>query len=86
MLKNVVLHCVATAFASIVLPVPGGPKRRMPLQGYNIPVNKFGYFKGSDTASLSNLLASYKPTISSNLMFGFYTRISLCKYEASYRY
>lgn len=24
-LKNVVLHSVATAFASMVLPVPGGP-------------------------------------------------------------
>lgn len=25
---------VATAFASIVLPVPGGPKSSIPLQGY----------------------------------------------------
>jgi len=25
---------VATAFASIVFPVPGGPNKRMPLQGY----------------------------------------------------
>ena len=29
-LKNVVLHSLATAFASIVLPVPGGPKRSTP--------------------------------------------------------
>jgi hypothetical protein len=29
-LKKVVLHSVATLFASIVLPVPGGPTRRMP--------------------------------------------------------
>ncbi len=28
MLKNVVWHSVATAFASIVLPVPGGPYLR----------------------------------------------------------
>jgi hypothetical protein len=26
---------VATAFASIVFPVPGGPKSNIPLQGYN---------------------------------------------------
>ena len=30
MLKNVVLHSVATALASSVLPVPGGPYNRMP--------------------------------------------------------
>lgn len=29
-LKKVVLHSLATAFASIVLPVPGGPKRSTP--------------------------------------------------------
>jgi hypothetical protein len=29
-LKNVVLHSVATAFANIVLPVPGGPNKRIP--------------------------------------------------------
>ena len=30
-LKNAVLHWLATALARIVLPVPGGPKRRIPL-------------------------------------------------------
>mmetsp|Transcript_10270 Transcript_10270/g.22796 ORF Transcript_10270/g.22796 Transcript_10270/m.22796 type:complete len:226 (-) Transcript_10270:650-1327(-) len=40
MLKKVVLHSVATAFASSVLPVPGGPCRRMPRQGRRIPVNR----------------------------------------------
>lgn len=29
-LKNVVLHSLATAFASIVFPVPGGPNSRTP--------------------------------------------------------
>ena len=37
MLKKVVLHSVATAFASMVLPVPGGPYKRMPFQGLRIP-------------------------------------------------
>jgi hypothetical protein len=33
MLKNVVRHCVATAFASSVLPVPGGPNSSRPFHG-----------------------------------------------------
>lgn len=36
-LKNVVPHSVATALASIVLPVPGGPTIRTPFQGLLIP-------------------------------------------------
>eukprot|EP01048_Picozoa_sp_COSAG05_P028184 COSAG05_NODE_8612_length_688_cov_0.517827_2_plen_165_part_00 len=36
-LKNAVLHWLATAFARIVLPVPGGPKRRIPLYGSRRP-------------------------------------------------
>lgn len=36
-LKKVVLHSVATAFASIVFPVPGGPTIRTPFQGLLIP-------------------------------------------------
>lgn len=36
-LKNVVPHSVATAFASIVLPVPGGPTMSTPFQGRLIP-------------------------------------------------
>ena len=42
-LKNVVLHSVATAFASIVFPVPGGPYNRIPFHGVSIPVNNWGY-------------------------------------------
>ena len=37
-LKNVVLHSVATAFANIVLPVPGGPNKITPLQGSNYKI------------------------------------------------
>jgi len=36
-LKNVVLHSVATALANIVLPVPGGPKSKTPFHGSKIP-------------------------------------------------
>jgi len=36
-LKNVVEHSVATALASIVLPVPGGPTIKTPRQGRLIP-------------------------------------------------
>jgi hypothetical protein len=36
-LKNVVPHSVATAFASIVLPVPGGPNIRTPFHGRRMP-------------------------------------------------
>ena len=37
MLKKVVLHSVATAFASIVFPVPGGPYSRTPFHGESNP-------------------------------------------------
>lgn len=33
-LKKVVSHCVATAFASIVLPVPGGPNIKTSAREY----------------------------------------------------
>jgi hypothetical protein len=36
-LKKVVPHSVATAFASIVLPVPGGPTIKTPFHGRLIP-------------------------------------------------
>ena len=36
-LKNVLLHSVATAFASKVLPVPGGPTNNTPFHGLRIP-------------------------------------------------
>ena len=35
--KNVDLHSVATAFANIVLPFPGGPYSKMPLVGSRMP-------------------------------------------------
>jgi hypothetical protein len=48
-LKNVILHSVATAFASSVLPVPGGPKSRTPFQGRRMPWKYPGMSMGSTT-------------------------------------
>lgn len=42
MLKKVVLHSVATALASSVLPVPGGPCSRMPFHGVSSPAGGEG--------------------------------------------
>jgi hypothetical protein len=42
-LKNVVLHSVATALANKVFPVPGGPYKSNAFHGDNIPVNNCGY-------------------------------------------
>ena len=46
MAKNVLLLSVATARASMVLPVPGGPKSSMPLAGSRRPMNRSGRRKG----------------------------------------
>jgi hypothetical protein len=42
--KNVASHSVAHAFASKVLPVPGGPYNKIPFQGFKFP-NKSSYFE-----------------------------------------
>ena len=42
MLKNVDLHSEATAFASMVLPLPGGPYSSIPLVGERRPTNTSG--------------------------------------------
>lgn len=41
-LKKVVRHSVATARASNVLPVPGGPVSRTPFQGRRMPFTNEG--------------------------------------------
>ncbi len=43
-LKNVVLHSVATALANNVFPVPGGPYKSKAFHGDKIPVNNWGYY------------------------------------------
>ena len=76
MLKKVVRHSVATAFASIVLPVPGGPNNRIPFQGSRIPWKKCGYFIGMSTASFRSRLHSVSPTMLEKRTFGFALMIS----------
>ena len=44
--KKVLLLSVATARASMVLPVPGGPKRSIPLAGSRRPENRSGRKNG----------------------------------------
>lgn len=68
MLKKVVLHSVATALARRVLPVPGGPCKRIPRQGRRIPVKRKGNLRGNCTASTSNRFASSNSIMSSNLL------------------
>uniref|UniRef100_A0A7C9DWV3 Uncharacterized protein n=1 Tax=Opuntia streptacantha TaxID=393608 RepID=A0A7C9DWV3_OPUST len=60
---------VATAFASIVFPVPGGPNNRMPLQGLvNCPLqNSSGLCRGSITSSFSVSLTFSRAPISSKV-------------------
>mmetsp|Transcript_91505 Transcript_91505/g.144578 ORF Transcript_91505/g.144578 Transcript_91505/m.144578 type:complete len:228 (+) Transcript_91505:862-1545(+) len=76
MLKNVVSHSVATAFASNVLPVPGGPNSKTPFQGVSNPVNSSGYFSGITTASFSNAFAWSNPTMLCQGTPGFLVKIS----------
>ena len=69
MLKNGTPLSPATALASSVLPVPGGPTSRTPL-GILPPraVKRPGCFRKSIT-STSSCLASSTPATSSKLMF-----------------
>ena len=75
--KNVALISVAHAFAKTVFPVPGGPYNKIPFQGFNNPLNIWGYYIGSVTASSSNLLAGAKPAISSHFTLGLSVIIAL---------
>lgn len=76
-LKNVVPPYVATALASIVLPVPGGPNISTPFHGLLIPLKYYGINIGNRTASYNSFLASSSSAISSNLTLGFFSTTSL---------
>ena len=52
------------------LPVPGGPKSRIPLQGLRFPVKRCGNLMGRMTASLRASLARSKPATSDHLILG----------------
>jgi hypothetical protein len=62
-LKNVVPHSVATAFASSVFPVPGGPYNNTPLHGLLIPQKNSGIQRGRTTASSRRDLAVRRPAM-----------------------
>ena len=69
--KNGTSASPATAFASKVLPVPGGPTKSTP---FGILAPKFIYLSGcfrKSTISLTSSLASCTPATSVNLTFGF---------------
>ena len=68
----------ATALASIVFPVPGGPYNNTPAGGV-IPIltNASGSLIGHSTVSLSSCIISPKPPISLKLIFGISTMTSL---------
>ncbi len=67
----------ATAFASSVFPVPGGPKSRKPLAG-RMPSrwNASGCLSGSSTPSRRIRFASSSPPMSSQCTFGTWIMIS----------
>ena len=68
----------ATAFASNVFPVPGGPYISKPRGGL-IPnrLNACGFFKGHSTASFNSCLTGSNPPISSHVVFGVSIKTSL---------
>ena len=68
--KKVPSHSVAQALARKVLPVPGGPYKRIPFQGFLFPSNNSGNLTGRITASLRASIAFFNPAISDHLTFG----------------
>lgn len=67
---------VAHAFARKVLPVPGGPKSKIPFQGDLWPIKTSGCLIGNITASWRVFLAWSSPATSSHEMLGFYLTIA----------
>ena len=69
-LKNILSF--ATALASKVLPVPGGPNNKIPFIAFRMPWKNCGIRRGSSTASCNKFLATYNYAISSNPIVGHY--------------
>jgi hypothetical protein len=61
----------AQALAIKVFPVPGGPYRRIPFQGFLEPVKIYGNLIGIITAYFKAYLALYNPATSSHFTLGF---------------
>jgi hypothetical protein len=70
MLKKVLFASVATAFARKLLPVPGGPYSKIPLQGVRLPVKSWGNLMGRMTASFNASFACTRPATSSHATLG----------------
>lgn len=62
---------VAQALAKKVLPVPGGPYKSIPFQGYLMPMKISGNFIGKIIVSFNYRLATSNPATSSHLILGF---------------
>ena len=68
----------ATAFASKVFPVPGGPYNNIPFGGVTpILSNASGDFKGHSIISFNACFTSSRPPMSLHLTFGISTKTSL---------
>mmetsp|Transcript_19975 Transcript_19975/g.51516 ORF Transcript_19975/g.51516 Transcript_19975/m.51516 type:complete len:339 (+) Transcript_19975:658-1674(+) len=74
--KNVAPDSAATALASSVLPVPGGPKRSRPLGGERRPVKISGRRAGRITISRRVAFASCSPAMSSQPTAGLRSMMS----------
>merc|ERR1712079_10039 len=68
--KKVPSHSVAHALARKDLPVPGGPYKRIPLQGCRTSSKSCGNLIGRTTASFRPSFAYSSPETSSQLTFG----------------
>ncbi len=83
--KNVDCDSVATALASMVFPVPGGPNKSMPRAGSRNPLKRSGRRNGYTTASFNDFFASSNPAMSSQCTSSPFTTISskICRAAAS---
>mmetsp|Transcript_38155 Transcript_38155/g.89489 ORF Transcript_38155/g.89489 Transcript_38155/m.89489 type:complete len:371 (-) Transcript_38155:247-1359(-) len=79
MLKKVDSHSVATAFANMVLPLPGGPNKRTPFGGRRMPENSFGFLAGAIMISQNSRFTSSKPTMLSQAIPGASSSTSLIR-------
>lgn len=69
-LKKAALFSVAHALAKKVFPVPGGPYKRIPVQGCLSPLKISGNFSGKTIVPFSSFFALVKPITSSHFTFG----------------
>jgi hypothetical protein len=70
---------VAHALAIKVFPVPGGPYKRIPFQGFLDPTKIYGNLNGMITASFNAYFAFLRPATSYHLTLGFSLTIAASK-------